>query len=128
MFLSGCAVSGCHNTVASAGGFLLFTGDNSPRADYTNFYILQHYERLPAVRDGIVRLMIDRTHPEDSLLGQYGLAQDMGAPPHPKADNFRPIFMGRSDGRYVSLLRWIGLLLKPEGGIYPDIHYTTTRP
>jgi hypothetical protein len=128
MFLSGCAASGCHNPTASAGNFTLFTGERSPRADYTNFYLLQHYERLPAVRDGIARVMIDRTHPEDSLLAQYSLPLAMGAPAHPKAQNFSPIFTGRNDPRYASLLNWIGLLLKPDGGLYPGIHYTATQP
>jgi hypothetical protein len=126
--LGGCAVSGCHNTIAASGGFSLFTGDVSPRAEYTDFYILQHYERKPAVRDGVVRVMIDRTHPEQSLLAEYSLPREMAAPPHPKADNFRPVYTGRNDPRYDNLLRWISLLLKPEGGMYPDIHYPTTQP
>ena len=126
--LGGCAASGCHSTVARAGGFTLFTGDVSPRAEYTDFYLLQHYERLPAVRDGVVRVLIDRTHPDQSLLAEYCLPRDIGAPPHPKAENFKPIIPNRNDPRYVAMLRWITLLLKPEGGVYPEIHYPATQP
>lgn len=128
LILGGCAVSGCHSTETAAGGFYLFTGDVSPPAEYTNFYLLQAYEKPSAVRGGVMRVMIDRTHPEESLLAQYSLPRDQAAPPHPAVDNLRPIYMNRFDPRYAALVQWISLLLKPEGGSYPDIHYPATQP
>jgi hypothetical protein len=72
--------------------------------------------------------MIDRTHPEESLLAQYCLPRDQAAPPHPDVGNFHPIYKNRFDPGYAEMLRWISLLLKPEGGSYPDIHYPATQP
>jgi len=98
------------------------------QAAYTNFYLLQRYRKSPAAGEP-VRLLIDRTYPELSLLVQYGLPMPLAAPPHPKAPGFHASFPNRDDPRCAEMIRWISVLLKPEGGSYPDIHYPpATQP
>jgi hypothetical protein len=128
MVLGGCALSGCHNAATPAGatsraaGFALFTGSESPAATYTNFYLLQSY--VAAGRNGAPqRQMIDRPYPEKSLLVQYGLPQAIADFPHPPVPDFVPIFSGRNDPRYESVMRWIGEVLKPDGGMYRGLAY-----
>jgi hypothetical protein len=121
--IGGCAVSGCHNPVTPAGGFALFIKDDSPRAAYTNFYMLQSYSRPSPAGGGVVDVMIDRIHPEQSLLAQYGLPRAIAAPPHPPALNFHPPFPGRNDPRYQALTYWMVMSLRPEGDDFPGIHY-----
>jgi hypothetical protein len=121
--LGGCAVSGCHNPLTPVGGFALFVKDDSPQAAYTNFYMLQSYRKAPATGGEPVRVMIDRIHPELSLLVQYGLPQKIAAPPHPAALNFHPPFPGRNDSRYQALIYWMVMSLRPEGDDFPGIHY-----
>jgi hypothetical protein len=123
VIIGGCAAVGCHNSVTAAGGFGLFTHDDSPRALYTNFYMLQTYQKPPIVPGGPAIAMIDRIHPEQSLLAEYGLPQAIAAPPHPAVDKFHPAFPSRGDPRYESMIHWMGFLLRPEGGRYADIQY-----
>lgn len=125
MVLGGCAISGCHNARDAAGGFGLFTGDDSPQACYSNFYILQTYTKRLASRDGEVdqRLMIDRNYPDRSLLAEYSLPAVEGDPPHPPVKNLHFLFERRNDIHYQSMIHWIGYMLKPEGGNFPGIDY-----
>jgi hypothetical protein len=139
MIMGGCAVSGCHDSKTAAGGFGLFTQDDSPQASYSNFYILQTFVRhapspppaaalpagtfAPPSNAGGQRLMIDRIYPNNSLLVQYALLPSLALTPHPAVADLRPVFVVRNDPRLQSLLYWIGLMLKPDGGRYPDIHY-----
>jgi hypothetical protein len=135
IILGGCAAVGCHNSVTAAGGFGLFTHDDSPRAWYTNFYILQNYIKPPIVAGGGAIAMIDRIHPEQSLLAEYGLPRAIAAPAHPAVDKFHPAFPSRGDARYESMIRWMGFMLRLDQGRYPDIQYqppwakpATTQP
>ncbi|MGA2232088.1 MAG: hypothetical protein ABSH22_14425 [Tepidisphaeraceae bacterium] len=123
MLMGGCAISGCHNTVAAAGGFALYGGDVSPQAWYTNFYLIQTHVTPPAEPGAAPRLMIDRTYPEKSLLAEYGLPRKQANSPHPAGAEFRPIFLGRNDERYLTMIRWIGSMLKPDAGSYGGIGY-----
>jgi hypothetical protein len=128
IILGGCAVSGCHNATAAAGGFVLSTNDESPAAAYSNFCTLQSYYQ-PATTLEMRRSMIDRTYPEKSLLLQYCLPQQLTDTPHPEARNFHSLFGGRNDPRYQSFLHWITYVLKPDGGIYAGINdHPTTEP
>jgi hypothetical protein len=121
--IGGCTLGGCHNTVVAAGGFALFSGDESPEAWYTNYYLLQTYVR-PATADGAPgKFMIDRTHPDQSLLLEYGLPRAQAKSPHPPALNFHPAFSGRDDLHYELVEQWITGMLRPDGGEYPEIHY-----
>jgi predicted CxxxxCH...CXXCH cytochrome family protein len=121
--VGGCAAVGCHSSATAAGGFGLFTHDDSPRAWYTNFYILQTWQQQAIVPGGASIAMIDRIHPEESLLAQYGLPLALAAPAHPALAKFRPAFPSRMEPHYQALIRWMGFLLRPEGGRYADIHY-----
>jgi hypothetical protein len=128
----GCAVSGCHNTTSAAGGFALFTGDESPEAWLTNFYILETWRGRHGPEAG--RLMIDRTYPGKSLLAEFSLPPESADMPHPAVQNFRRIFASPSDPHYQAMIHWIGFSLRPEVGGYPSLDYqppwtgATTQP
>ena len=113
MLTAGCAISGCHNSVAAQGGFGLFTGDVSPRAWYSNFYLLQTHVMKDASPGAAPRFLIDRVYPEKSLLAEYSLPRNQANAPHPASADYRPIFFGRGDERYLMMIRWIGAMLKP---------------
>jgi hypothetical protein len=116
----GCASSGCHGG-DNGGGFFLYNSPDAPAVWYTDFYILQNFQQTsPGVigaaggnkSDSVLR-MIDRTHPTDSLLLQYGLPQAVATHPHPKSAKWRPIFSSDRDAGYVAFLKWIGTDLRP---------------
>jgi hypothetical protein len=65
--------------------------------------------------------MIDRAHPEDSLLLQYGLPRNEAKVPHPDVQGFRPAFRrGRDDTKYQAIARWIGSSLLIDAPLTPD--------
>jgi hypothetical protein len=107
----------CH-TVGKVEGnnrFALFAGE-ADQAVYSNFIILQQFERK---QDGVVRKMIDRTHPEESLLSQYMLPAAQAQIPHPKVQNYAGMVKNANDPRYVQVLNWLRSLptLAPDYGI-----------
>ncbi len=126
--LAGCAASGCHGGTGSGGFFLYPDADQQP-VWYTNFYILQTYRKNVEVADAFghgmaQRPMIDRVHPEASLLVQYSLPRNLASTPHPKVNNFKGIFRTTQDPDYTSLVTWIGSTLRavePDYGITFDI-------
>jgi hypothetical protein len=73
-----CASTACHATEKGKGGLKLFniSGDKDKLA-VTNFVLLDGYVNKDGLR------MIDRDHPERSLLLQYGLAASEAQVPHP---------------------------------------------
>lgn len=132
--LAGCATAGCHGGT-KAGDFVLHSPANKDVQTYTNFILLQDYKLTDD--DGREHFMIDRAHPEDSLLTQYGLPQRDADMPHPKAQNFRPLFKGHNDPRYKAMVGFIEETLarqQPDYGIDltepapDDEEGSTTRP
>jgi hypothetical protein len=121
--LAGCAAAGCHGG-AGAGGFVLYPDAREVLPSYTNFYILQQSGRKLAGGDTIgngpvYRPMIDRLHPQSSLLLQLALPPSLAWAPHPKVRGFKPVFASPADPNYVQIARWIGSLnpIVPDYGI-----------
>jgi hypothetical protein len=80
-----CGAAKCHGS-PGAGKLLLFTKNtSSPQTVYTNFYILQSYATGQAN-------MVDREHPELSLLVQFGMNQANATFPHPTTPGWRQSF------------------------------------
>jgi hypothetical protein len=130
--LPGCATSGCHGGT-KAGDFVLHNPAAKDAHTYTNFILIQDYQLTG--EDGRRHMLIDRAHPEESLLAQFGLPPRDSDMPHPKVQNFRPLFKGRNDPRYRAMVDWIeGTLAreKPEYGVDlskpPEEDDSTTRP
>ncbi|MBS3735108.1 MAG: hypothetical protein KGY99_09310 [Phycisphaerae bacterium] len=114
-----CATAGCHGEKAAEGTFRLFPiAGNLTRAHYTNFYILSTH----AV-DGWK--LIDRDHPDLSLLVQYGLPARYAERRHPSA--IEPIFRDRDDPKYRRLVDWIESLDGPPFRGY-DVAYEPPAP
>jgi hypothetical protein len=114
--IAGCAASGCHSS-EGYGGLYLYN-DVKQAAWYTDFYILQSYSKKIEVSDLMgegkaVRPMIDRIHPESSLLLQLGLPRNLSDFPHPDVRDWKPIFRNKSDPFYIETVDWIGNELKP---------------
>ena len=109
--LAGCAAAGCHGGDGSGGFFLYFDAKETLPA-YTNFYILQETGRTLEGGDTfgnapVYRPMIDRLHPDSSLILQFGLPRSMAATPHPDVHWFKPIFRGVKDPAFLEISRWI---------------------
>jgi hypothetical protein len=112
--LAGCAAAGCH---ASGGSdaFSLDTDAKELLPAYTNFYILQETGRMldggdTFGRGPVYRPMIDRLHPESSLILQFGLPRSLATTPHPDVHDFKPIFHGLDDPAYLEVFSWISSL------------------
>jgi hypothetical protein len=123
--LAGCAGAGCHGANGAGGFMLMTTGDNEAVA-YTNFYILQKYQKTIA---GTVYSMVDRSAPERSLLLQYGLPPDIAEIDHPNVNGYRGIFRNKADPTYRAIDSWMGRSLSivvPDYKI--DFKLPTTRP
>lgn len=108
-----CALAACHGG-EQAGHLHLVSPTNLPAVGATNFYILSTFEG----NDG---RMIDRLHPEASLLLQYGLPAEQAEFKHPAAS--RPLYTGTNDKRYQIVLEWIRSLRSPtpEYGLTPQM-------
>jgi hypothetical protein len=124
LVLQNCATSGCHGA-RNPKKFALVDPAESDAATYTNFYILQKYTKHMASSDksvfsrGDLR-MIDRQHPEQSMLLQYALPGSQAEFPHPDVPGYKPVFHGKTDPRYIMLHDWLGKVLKsvdPDYGI-----------
>jgi uncharacterized coiled-coil protein SlyX len=133
MVLRSCATSGCHGG-REARGFRLHTrGIGNVQNTYANFAVLDGYEttRIAGSREFLGRpataKIIDREHPEDSLLLHYGLPSGATETPHPPASGkpIRPMFRRMGDERYQKVLSWVRLLRKP-GPDY-ELEWTETK-
>jgi len=101
-----CAGSGCHGGAKPLGGLQLFKiGGSKEELDYTNFFILESYEK-----GGLD--MVDRGNPDKSLLLQYGLTRKLAEFRHPK--EIPPAFSDTTDRKYVLLRDWIRSLAIPR--------------
>ncbi len=119
--LQNCATSGCHGD-RNPKKFALVEPGDSDAATYTNFYILQNYSKPMKSSDKAVfgrgdLRMLDRQHPEQSMILQYALPGSQAEYPHPDVAGFKPVFHGKTDPRYVALADWIGKTLQP---VEPD--------
>ena len=65
----------------------LFTEPKDETTALTDYLILQEYQKKIGDRD---YEMIDRLHPEDSLLVQFALPEKMARVTHPKAAGYTP--------------------------------------
>jgi hypothetical protein len=126
--LAGCAAAGCHGGDSGAGGFLLYPSSNEPLVWYTDFYILQKTTRRLEGGDTfgqgpVIRPVLDRLHPDSSLLLQYGLPASIASLPHPNVSGWRPIFRDDQDPVYLTISQWIGSLkaIVPDYGIHFEI-------
>ena len=118
-----CATAACHGGTSAGPLVLNNTADVNDAAAYTNFYILAKYaqkqraggdQQSPFGGGEVERRMIDRMHPDDSLLLQYGLPRNQARLPHPEVKGLRPAFQrGREDTKYQAIWRWIGQTLAP---------------
>jgi hypothetical protein len=135
--LAGCAAAGCHGSAAS-GGFFLYPDADKVLPAYTNFDILEQTSRKIVGSDifgtgPITRPMIDRLHPESSLVLQFGLPRSLAALPHPDVHDFKAMFTSEQDPNYVEMLNWITSLnvIAPDYGIHfniPIVPYPGTQP
>jgi hypothetical protein len=133
----GCAAAGCHGG-GSAGSFRLYPDATSTAAVYTNFYILQTYKiKLEGHGFGsgpADYAMVDRVHPNSSLLVQFGLPMKEADMPHPKAPGWKPLYNGSTDPYCTEVLGWIGGTLKPFESDYgfnfelPPFKAAATQP
>lgn len=132
--IAGCATTGCHGGANGIGGLKILNPADNDAAVYTNFYLLQSYRKERpggnAVFGGGDLRMIDRTHPEDSLLLNYGLPTNISQHDHPEVQGWRSAFRGVQEPTYVRLSNWITSGLTPRE---PEYGITfeggpTTRP
>jgi hypothetical protein len=124
--LTGCL--SCHNPDKGAGGFVLYPDSRDATVWYTDFYILDKTSFKVHSTDmfgsgPVVREMIDRVRPENSLLLNYGLPSSMATTPHPDVKGFTPIFHSLGDPAYVEGGKWIDSLkaIAPDYGIKFEI-------
>jgi hypothetical protein len=95
----------------------LFSPPDNDAVTYTNFYILQSYQREGqddgSVFGGGELRMIDRPMPRRSLLLNYALPPTIAEYDHPDVRGYRPALRNRDDPNYGRLLDWIELSLVP---------------
>jgi len=117
-----CGTVRCHGAPKGKGRLkLLATPARNERVDYSNFMILSRYKR-----NGWS--LIDRQHPEDSLLLTYGMRKAHVRPQqaHPKALP-AAIYFNKKSPAYQRMLKWlVSLKQEPEGGKY-GVTYTPPR-
>jgi hypothetical protein len=121
--LIGTACMSCHTVGKAQGNFALHL-PNDDAAVYTNFMILQKYQKKLGDR---TYLMIDRSRPEDSLLVQFSLPLDIGQPPHPKAQNYKGAVHTKADPRLKAAIDWISAL-NPVVPDYSEIDLQPKKP
>jgi hypothetical protein len=118
LVLQNCATSNCHGgNAGGAGGLFLFSPADNDAVTYTNFYILQSYQRpgqeKPGMFGGGEQRMIDRPTPRRSLLVNYALPPTMAEYDHPDVRGYRPALRNRDDPNYARLMDWIEFALVP---------------
>ena len=110
----GCASASCHGSPRIKGNLRLFNvAVNDDVGIYTNFLILD--TSTARGRD-----MINRDHPDASLLLQYGLPPGEGSVSHP--GNIAPIYRSVKDRAYRTVKSWIDSLNgppRPNYGVKP---------
>lgn len=127
-----CATSACHG--GGSAKFNLVVPADSESAGYTNFYTLSRYtmalkQQGEAVFGHGEAKIIDRARPEASLLLQYSVPVAVAEQKHPEAAGYKPALRGVTDGRYGTVLNWIGRSIQPVEPDYGiDVAAATTQP
>jgi len=84
LIINTCATGACHNT-EKGGKFFLFTERQDDATILSDYLILQQFS---TTINGVEHEMIDRLHPEGSLLTQFALPPALADLPHPKAAGY----------------------------------------
>jgi len=130
LVLQGCATSLCHggNDQAAISKFALISPAADNAAVYTDFYVLTT-TKVNANKGVIANVtsggpdwqyMVDRTHPSDSLVLQYGLPDSMADKKHPHVAGYNGVFTkGKTDPKYAAIANWVQSLspIAPDYGI-----------
>lgn len=107
LLLRSCASSTCHGSPKGQGKLKLYKVSSSDNFGvYTNFIILDMF-----TRGG--KQMINRDHPERSLLLEYGLPRKEAKSRHPGKAIMSPLFRSVKDPRYRKVKAWINSLNGP---------------
>ena len=122
ILLNGCATSACHGGAAAA-SFALHPYARDEEISYTNFYILNTRTiPVPGAQRGIfdaesdeplVRRLVDRTQPDQSLLLSYMLPREKTRNPHPLVKNYNGVVLTTEAPQYQIVRRWISEVLGP---------------
>jgi tetratricopeptide (TPR) repeat protein len=131
LVLSHCATAGCHGG-DKGGNFILFTtASPNDAVTYTNFYIMEKYAKKGEdagggnpIFAGGQRRMIDRTHPDASILVQYALPARIAEFDHPTVQGYDGFLRNTSDKPYKDITTWMTNLVVPE----PDYKISYTPP
>ena len=114
--LGGCAATQCHGSMAG-GNFVMFPLPDSDAVTYTNFYLIMKYARINREQPasifggaGARVRMINRQHPRQSLVLQYGLPPDLAETPHPRVPGFKALFTSTADPVFGRTAEWIASL------------------
>ncbi len=112
MILTGCATAACHGG-PSGGKFFLYSNPENDAATYTNFYLLT---QTSASIGGAKNMMFDRIYPDASLIAEWGLPVEVSKTAHPdvKGTTWRPMFRGKQDPSYQTVMKWLNKLVTPE--------------
>lgn len=131
LVVNNCASTGCHGTRGVSKFFMFNTNIERDDVAYTNFYILQNYRQTFG---DVERLMIDRTYPDRSILGQFALHIDVAEVDHPEVKgvgHIKPIAANKNSPGYKAIINWMTELVagEPMYGIKYDIPgKATTKP
>jgi len=102
-----CASSTCHGSPKGKGKLKLYKVAGSDNLGmYTNFVILDMF-----TKDG--KQMLNRDHPERSLLLEYGLPHKEAKSRHPGKTIMSPLFRSVKDPNYRNVKAWINSLNGP---------------
>ncbi|MDB5296085.1 MAG: hypothetical protein JWO31_2068 [Phycisphaerales bacterium] len=116
--VSGCASAACHGG-DKGGKLVLFAPAENEAAAITNFVVLQKFERK---NDGVLRPMVDRTQPLNSLLLSYLLPPNQSPrAPHPDVQGYKGMVKSSTDPVFVAAQEWMGRTLSANTPNYDDI-------
>ncbi len=85
LVIATCATGACHNT-DKGGKFFLYTDPLQADATVASDYLI--LQQFATTINGVEYEMIDRLHPENSLLTQFALPPSLATLPHPKAAGY----------------------------------------
>jgi hypothetical protein len=85
--IASCATGACHNTDKGKNFFLYTEPQQSDATVVTDYLIIQQFS---TTIKGVEYQMLDRLHPENSLLVQFAVPPAMATVPHPKAAGYVP--------------------------------------
>ena len=109
MILQSCATLACHGG-SNARDFALYSPADNDGATYTNFYTLT---QVSAQLGDTRYKMIDRLHPDRSLILQFSLPRERVSQRHPEVNGWTPMLRSETDPRYRQLREWVANTLIP---------------